>query len=152
MFTLIQKTRIGSTVALGVWRKGKTLEIKATIAESGTSDPSAAASKNTASPGQPRAPEEVLQTLGIKVRDLSVPERMQGFSGVVVTELAVDGLAAKLIQAGDLIVAVNTKRIGGVSEFFLHLAASASVQDTQIQLIRKGQLLRVTVPALPRME
>ncbi|MCX6867331.1 MAG: PDZ domain-containing protein [Verrucomicrobia bacterium] len=93
-----------------------------------------------------------MQALGIEVRDLSVPERMQGFRGVVVTRLAANGLAAKLIRAGDLIVAVNSTRIGGVNEFFLHLAASASVQDTQIQLIREGQALRVTVPALPRME
>jgi hypothetical protein len=37
-----------------------------------------------------------------------------------------------------------------VNEFFLHLAASAAVQDTTLQLIRAGKLLRVTLPALPR--
>jgi len=39
LFTLVQKTRIGSAVTLGVWRKGQTLEIKATIAESGATNP-----------------------------------------------------------------------------------------------------------------
>jgi Do/DeqQ family serine protease len=152
LFTLVQKTRIGSTVTLGVWRKGQTVELKATITESGATNPAAPSAKNSAGQGNTRDPEEVLQTLGIEVRDLSVPERMQGFRGVVVTRLAANGLAAKLIHAGDLIVAVNTTRIGGVNEFFLHLAASASVQDTHIHLIREGQALRVTVPALPRME
>ena len=152
LIALLQKTQIGSTVTLAVWRKGQTLEIKATIAESGASDPSTPPTKDTTSHGQPRDPEEVLQALGIQCRDLSVPERLQGFRGVVVTGLAANGLAAKLIQAGDLIVAVNNTRIGGVNEFFLHLAASASVQDTQIQLIREGKVLRVTLPALPRME
>lgn len=152
LFTLVQKTQIGSTVTLGVWRKGQNLELKATIAESGATNPAAPSAKNSAGQGNTRDPEEVLQTLGIEVRDLSVPERMQGFRGVVVTRLAANGLAAKLIHAGDLIVAVNTTRIGGVNEFFLHLAASASVQDTHMHLIREGQALRVTVPALPRME
>jgi S1-C subfamily serine protease len=79
-----------------------------------------------------------------------VPERLQGFRGVVVTGLAADGLAAGQVQAGDLILAVNTAQIGGANEFFLHLAASAAVQDTSLQLMREGKFLRVTVPALSR--
>ena len=152
LFAIIQTTRIGETVTLGVWRKGQMLELKATIAESGAAGPSAKAPEGAAPHGHARDPEEVLQAIGIDVRDLSVPERLQGFRGVVVTGLTNTGLAAGLVQAGDLILAVNNARISGANEFFLQLAASAAVQETTLQLIRDGQALRVTLPVLPRPE
>jgi Do/DeqQ family serine protease len=152
LFTLVQATRVGDAVTLGVWRKGESLEIKATITESGVTGPSTKLPESAPSQGRTRDPEEVLQALGIEVRDLSVPERMRGFRGVAVTALAANGLAAGQLQAGDLIIAVNNARITGASEFFLHLAASAAVQDTALILIREGKSLRVTLPAIPRRE
>lgn len=149
LFALVQSTRIGETVTLGVWRKGQALELKATITESGASGQT---TKLPAEQGRPRDPEEILQALGVEVRDLSVPERMRGFRGVVVTGLTDNGLAAGQLQTGDLIVAVNNARITGASEFFLHLAASAAVQDTALILIREGKSMRVTLPALPHRE
>jgi S1-C subfamily serine protease len=86
------------------------------------------------------------------VRDLSVPERMRGLRGVVVTGISANGLAAGKLLAGDLIIAVQNSPISGASEFFLHLAASAAVQETAIQLLRDGQSMRVTLPAMPRRE
>ena len=151
LFSLVQSTRVGDTATLGVWRDGKTLELKATITESGAS----AAAKPpapTASQGRMRDPEEILQSLGIEVRDLSVPERMRGFRGVVVTALSANGLAASLLKPGDLIIAVNNSRISGASEFFQHLAASAAVQDTALLILRDGETQRVTLPALPRKD
>jgi Do/DeqQ family serine protease len=150
LFTLIQTTRIGEAVALGVWRKGQTLEIKATIAESEASKPNSLSAETASAQNAPGNPEDILQALGIEVRDLSVPERLQGFSGVVVTGLTAKALAIGRVQAGDLIVAVNGARTSGANEFFLQLAASAAVQDTRLQLIREGQSLRVTLPAVTR--
>ena len=152
LFTLVQATRIGEEVALQVWRKGELLELKAVIAESGAASAAARLPESAAEQGRTRDPEEILQALGIEVRDLSVPERMRGFRGVVVTGIAADGLATGLLQAGDLIIAVNNSRISGASEFFLHLAASAAVQDTTLHLLRDGKTLRATVPAMPRRE
>ena len=150
LFARIQTTHIGAAVTLGVWRNGKTLELKATIAESGAAEATAKQQPaGAATPGRARDPEAVLQLLGIDVRDLAVAERLQGFRGVVVTGVAATGHAAALIQAGDLILAVNNARVGSANEFFLHLAASAAVQDTRLQLIRDGQALLVTLPALP---
>lgn len=77
---------------------------------------------------------------------------MRGLRGVVVTNLAVESLANEHLQQGDLIFAVNNSRISGAGEFFLHLAASAAVQDTNLHLLRDGKTLRLTVPALPRRE
>jgi Do/DeqQ family serine protease len=153
LFKLVQATRVGEAAALGVWRKGRMLELKPVIAESGAAAAATARLPETgADQGRTRDPEEILQSLGIEVRDLSVPERMRGLRGVVVTAVAANGLAADQIQAGDLIIGVNNSRISGASEFFLHLAASAAVQDTTLHLVREGKSLRVTVPALPRRE
>lgn len=151
LFTLVQDTRVGDTVTLGVWRKGREIELKATIAESGDGSASQAP---PADPGQGRTrdPDEVLQAIGIEVRDLSVPERMRGFRGVVVTGLAENALATDRIQPGDLIIAVNNSRISGAREFFLHLAASAAVQDTTLLVIRDGKTVRLSLPALPRRD
>jgi serine protease Do len=146
---LVQRTRIGQTVKLGVWRKGEEIELRASISESGGAAPPV-----TTQGGQGRTidPAEVLQLVGIQARDLSTHERMSGFRGVVVTGVATDGSAHPHIKAGDLVIAVNNSQIGNANEFFLHLAASAAVQATSIHLIREGGPTRVTLPALPRRE
>ena len=149
-FGQIQATGIGDAVKLGVWRAGRMIELKATITESGAATANAPTPADPNTPEGARDPEEVLQTLGIEVRDLSVPERLRGFRGVVVTGLTAKGLAAGVVQAGDLILAVNQVRVGDASEFFLRLAASVAVQDTTLQLIRDGKSLQVTLPTLPR--
>ena len=55
--------------------------------------------------GRTRDPEEILQALGIEVRDLSVPERMRGFRGVVVTVARRERPRRRQnLKPGDLIV------------------------------------------------
>jgi serine protease Do len=102
--------------------------------------------------GRYRDPEEILQAMGIEVRDVVVAERLRGLRGVVVTGVAENGLAAGKVQAGDLIIFVNNARISGAGDFFNYLAASAAVQDTALVVFREGKSLRVTLPALPRRE
>ena len=153
LFALVQRTRIGDVIMLDVWRKGEVVKLKATITESGVSNtPPTQAPANPGLQGRTRDPEAILQALGIEVRDLSVPERMRGFRGVVVTGLGEHALARELVKAGDLILAVNNSRIGSAPEFFLNLAASAAVQDTTLSLVREGKPQRVNLPALPRQE
>ena len=151
-FRLVQNTHVGDSVNLGVWRDGKTLELKAVIAESGASEPVAALKPDAKGQGQTRDAQEILQALGIEARDLSVPERMQGYRGVVITALNSNGLAAGKLQSGDLVMAINNSRINGANEFFLNLAASAAVQDTTLLVVRSDKILRVTVPAIPRRQ
>jgi Do/DeqQ family serine protease len=146
----IQTTHIGTAVTLGVWRDGQTLELKATIAESGAVESSPGVAPPAITQARPLDAEEVLQVLGIEVRDLAVTERLQGFRGVVVTGVAATGHAAGRLQAGDMVFAVNNTRVGSANEFFLHLATSAAAQETRLQLIRDGQTLAVTLPTLPR--
>ena len=146
-FDLVQKSAVGNTVSLEVWRKGTMIQLRAVIAESG-----AAATPPQTPQGRIRDPEEILQALGIEVRDLSVPERMRGYRGVVVTSIAGETLAAGVLQPGDLVVAVNNSRVHSANEFFLHLAASAALQDTSLQIVRNGRSSQVTLPAVPRVQ
>jgi len=152
LFSMVQRARVGTSVGLEIWREGEFLELKATIAESGGASSAPQTPLNPGAQGRTRDSEEVLQALGIQVRDLSVPERMRGFRGVVVTGLTESALAGDLVQPGDLILAVNNSRVGSATEFFLTLATSAVVQDTTLHLIREGQAMRVNLPALPREE
>jgi serine protease Do len=151
LFTLVQNTHVGDAVTLKVWRKGALLELRAIITESGASavtrPPEVAID-----PGRAGDPEEILHKLGIEVRDLSVPERMRGLRGVVVTSISSTGPASGKLHPGDLIIAVQNSPINSAGEFFLHLAASAAVQETAIHLLRDGQSMRVTIPALPDRE
>ena len=152
LIALVQRAKVGQSITMDVWRKGESMTLKATIAESGLAQslvlPPAAETRQ----GRTRNPDEILQALGIQVRDLSVQERQRGFRGVLVTGLTDKSLAAGQIQAGDLILAVNNSPLNNASEFFLYLAASAAVQDTTLQLVRNGQVVRVNLPALTRQE
>jgi S1-C subfamily serine protease len=149
LFSRIQRTRVGEVITLDVWRKGEVLQVKATIAESGESGASTQSAADPAGHGGSQDAEEILRELGIEVRDLSVPERLHGYRGVVVTGVADSGVAAGRLKVGDLIIAVNNARITGASEFFLRLAASAAARDTDLYLIRDEQALRINLPALP---
>lgn len=149
LIALVQRTRVGQEVPIVIWRKGQTLTLKAIIAESGAAKP---ANPQKIAQGRTRDPDSVLQALGIEVRDLGVQERLRGFRGVVVTGLAPNALASEKVLPGDLIFGVNGARVGSATEFFLHLAASAAVQSTALQLLRDGKETRVDLPALPRQE
>ena len=152
LFSLVQRAKVGDVISLDVWRKGEPLKLRATITESGTGSAGPQVPANPGSQGRTHDPEQILQVLGIQVRDLAVPERMRGLRGVVVTAVAEGGLAATQVKPGDLVLAVNNSRISGASEFFLHLAASAAVQNTGLHLVREGKILSVSLPAIPRQE
>jgi Do/DeqQ family serine protease len=151
LFSIVQRTKVGTAISLDVWRKGKPVQLKAIITESGIST-SKMPSTTPSAQGRTHEPEEVLQALGIQVRELSLPERLSGYRGAVASGVTPNGLAGALVKTGDLIIAVNNTRFDGVREFFLHLAASAAVQDTSLQLIREGKIISVNLPAIPRKE
>lgn len=150
LFTLVQGTSSGEEAVLKVWREGRETELKAVIAESGDVSPGARMLDGGSDQADSREPEEVLQALGIDVRDLSVPERMRGLRGVVITNISADGLAERFLQPEDLVFGVNNTQISSAREFFMMLAASAAVQDTSLQLVRDGRALAVTLPAMQR--
>ena len=144
LFSMVQDSRVGAAVELAIWRKGELLKLNAIITESGMGS----STESAPALSQGRDPEELLRKVGVDVRDVSVHERMRGLRGVVVTQVASGAQATGLLKPGDLIIAINQTRMNGASEFFLRLAASISMRDTQIHLFRDGKPMTVTLKAL----
>jgi serine protease Do len=150
LVTLVQRTRIGRRVPLTVTREGKQVNLEATIAES---QPEVEPAEQAPSQSKTRDAAEVLEAVGVQVRDLSPQERQViGVSGVVVEQVSDTGLAYGRLKPGDLITSVNRNEIRNSSDFRGHLAASAGVQPTTIAFYREGRFSRADLPAVPRKE
>lgn len=142
LFTRVQRTKVGETVKLGIWREGEELELEAVIAEA---RPDTDSRRSTAEDGPRRSREEVLETVGVVVRDAAVNHRRR----VVVAEIRPDSLADGKLQSGDIIVTLNRVPVVSSRDFYLQLAASASAQTTQLQILRSGDNLRIDLPPVP---
>lgn len=152
LLTLLQRAKVGSAIDLEIWRGGEEMKISATIEEAGSATVTPPPATDPSGQGQTREPAEVLNAIGIQVRDLLVAERAQGFAGVVVTGVTEAGLGKSKVVPGDLIITVNNSRIQDSRQFSLILGASAAVQDTSLDIFRNGKVVRVFIPALPRKE
>ncbi len=144
IISLVQRSEIDEVVKLQVWRKNEILNLKATIRESVSIQ---------SNKSQPQAIDGeinlgIINTVGIKVRNLSGIEARRGFGGVVTTMITPNTLSSGLIEPGDLIIALNNTQITNINEFYLQLAASVPLQETIIHLIREGKPLRVVLPKL----
>jgi serine protease Do len=143
---LVQRTRIGRKISLIVNRGGQQIELEPVITES-LPEAEAAASQ-----GKTRDTAEVLNAIGLDVRELSSQERALGVPGVVVVSVKSGGLAGDRLQPGDLIMAVNQNAVRNAWEFFQYLSSSAAVQPTMLHFIRGGKINRAELPMVPRKE
>jgi len=154
LITLVQRTRIGRKVPITVTREGKQLNLEATIAES-QPEVENAQQQQQQSPqqGKTRNDAEVLEAVGVVVRDLTQQERrLLGVNGVVVDRVSGNGLAFDRLKPGDLVTSVNRNDVRNSFEFYRQLAAAASVQGTTIAYYRDGKFSRIDLPAVPRKE
>ena len=148
LINLVQRTKVGRKVPLRVWRNGIELKMEATITESRAE----AAEVPMMLQGRTRDMQETLQAIGLQVSELPHQQRIPGYSGVLAVAVSPDGLAAKRIFPGDLILGVNESRVSDATEFYQYLSASAAVQATSLYLLRQGTELKVDLPVLPRKE
>lgn len=144
LITFVQRSKIGDEVKIGIWRGGKQLELSTTITEA-TSPP-------IYRPIPEKAPSksnvEILQAVGVEVRQQTPDESIDNVRGVIVTQVLKTGSGAGILLPSDLIVALNNSPISTPNEFYLHLSASAAVQSTSLFIEREGKRLRVSLPAL----
>ncbi|MGJ8643758.1 MAG: trypsin-like peptidase domain-containing protein [Luteolibacter sp.] len=143
LIAMVQRSKIGREVKVAVWRAGETLELIATITEA-TKPPEVIFYPENE---EARDNAEILRSVGVEVRDLLSHEHMNGFRGVVVTSVLPDRLGEGILEEGDLIRALNNSLINSSNEFYLHLAASAGVQATSLNIIRQGKPMLVNLPA-----
>lgn len=141
---LVQRTRAGTPVDLGIWRAGSKQTLRAVIAEAGASGGGAKLPAPVGASAQDQA--KVLSTIGVEARDLTLQERLQGGRGVVITAVAPAGSAANVLQTGDVVIAVNQHPVTTQQEFNQLLATSAAAQPTILWVRRGGQNFRVSIP------
>ena len=104
---VVADTPIGQKVDVEVFRDGKPLTIPVTLA-----------STDSASARQPKSTEPQSGWFGLTVEELPKNMRISGLSGVIVTGVEPDGVAAGAgIQRGDIIVSVNQKRIANLNDY-----------------------------------
>ncbi len=142
--TMIQRTKVGQKVTLEVWRDRQELNFSPLIVD----HDQWRSANEVRQRGRPLADDrEVLRRVGLQVRGLSVLERMRGAEGVYVAEIVGESAAQRLsIQVGDLVQAVNGRRVTDPNDLLARLAASAAVQETKIVLKRGDDLLELVLP------
>lgn len=135
---MVQRTPVGSEVPLKVWRKGEILTLSTVITENLLLEPQ---NVNVSS----AETMQLIHKYGVIVRSFTSEELTRGFSGVVVSEVEPAGMAADVIQANDVIFAVNQRKVRNAEDFYQQLISSMSQLDTQITLIRDRSALLVTL-------
>jgi serine protease Do len=141
LITLIQRTRVGQSVPLTVWRQGQESQLTATTAES-------VAPKTTGTQGKASRSLAALDAFGFQVRELANQEKQQGFQGVVVTAVAAEGTADGRLMVNDLIRGVNGIRVDSVADLNFQLSVSAAAHVTSLVVLRGNTNLRIDLPAL----
>ncbi len=143
LFTLVQRSRVGETVEIEIWRDGQQQTVRATIEEARPEE-AAPEEEGGAEPAVQLSPLEILRRVGLVTR------KSGSGAGVVVEEILPDSISAGKVIVGDRIVGINGTPVVSVADFERQLAASAPAQATALQVLRGGQRRRVTLPSLPR--
>ncbi|PYL47765.1 MAG: hypothetical protein DMF40_07145, partial [Verrucomicrobia bacterium] len=135
----ILKKKIGQTVKLTVWRKGKTIEIPVTTGELPNANTPVS---NEVTPPQQERPEDAGK-LGLQVQDITkeMAERLRlgDAHGVIVTDVADNSIAAAQgIEREDVITEVDGKPVKDVRSFREALTKADPKRGVLFYLDRQG--------------
>ena len=148
LITLVQRSKIGEKVTIGIWREGERKDLTTTITEA-TSPP---IYKEIPRKMPSKVDVETLRSVGVEVRQLTAKESAGKVRGVIVTRVLEGGTGAGNLFPGDLILTLNRFPLSSPAEFYLYLASSAAVQATDLFVLREGKRIRVNLPALSKIE
>ena len=134
---MVGETAVGTNVPLTVWRNGKTVELKVTIAA--MSDEQA----------MPTAGTHATNVLGIQVADISSGKRREldlGDRGGVLVKEVDDGPAAKAgIREGDVLLRIDHKDVRSIAELIKIEERLPRDRPVSVLLQRNGSPLFVAV-------
>lgn len=135
----------GTPVVLQVNRRGKAMEVKATLAEMPAEAPAAAAAER-AEPAEPKG-SSVGKTWGITVQPLSDSERRatRGAGGVKVVSVT-GGAEAVGMRPGDIIIAVGSTDVTDLKQFENALAPLDKKKRLSLTFLRGEWAQFVQVP------
>ena len=118
----------GQIVAVELFREGKPLTLQVTL----VSTDSAAALK-------PKSTSPQSGWFGLTVEEIPKNMRIKGLSGVIVAEVEEEGVAAEAgIQRGDIIVAINQKRVANLNDYGMAMKAAERKGSVAI-LVKRGE-------------
>lgn len=144
LITIIQRARVGNEVELEVWRRNEELKFTALIADYDEWQRSTEQRNRELPLADDR---EILKRVGMRVRDLSVYERMKGGQGVLVVEILTDSASERAgIRIGDQILKVNGRLAVEAGDLLARIAASAGIQETRLSVRRGDTSLEVSIP------
>jgi Do/DeqQ family serine protease len=104
---LVAETPAGKKVEVEIFRDGKTQRLSMALAGS-----------ESAAAAQPKSAETQAGWFGLVVEELPRNMRMRGLTGILVSGVEPDGIAAEGgIQRGDIILSVNQKRVANLAEY-----------------------------------
>ncbi len=145
----IRRTIVGKEIDISVWRGDQIINLKATTGEA---DPFASAKRNIGS-SRITSDRAILAQIGIQVRNTSTQFRLQGIHGVFITKILPGSLAEQLgLEVQDIILDINGSRVRNDQDFYFRLVASAAVQETQIQYLKRGKPFTLSIPQVPRTD
>lgn len=147
LIALIQQSEVGSEATLEIWREGAKHTLTATIGEAGDYDLRLTEAPATKQPNKPNRldPETVMKTIGIDVRNPTAIEKANGIDGVIVNRVLPQSKIRGKILVGDIIRAINGKKVTSRRDFHTRLVASASVQNTDLYIRRGQSHIRITL-------
>ncbi|RQW84920.1 MAG: PDZ domain-containing protein, partial [Geobacter sp.] len=119
---------VGKRVEVKVFREGKDIKLPLIIGSA-----ESAVSKQV----KPEEPQPATW-LGMSVADLPREMRMKGYSGVIITGVDPEGVAAEAgLQQGDIIVSINRKKVANLVEY-ARLVAESTRKGSVVLLVNRG--------------
>lgn len=143
LISMVQRTRIGDTAKVRLWRGGKEIDLSVAVTENTSMESSEQNVAENAKDGS-----TLLSEYGMQVRSFTGIERMRGFRGVLVTEVSGEGPASTVFRENDIIVAVNQTEIQNADDFYSGFAKSVAKSPTQVTLIRDSEVFTIRAPSL----
>ena len=143
--SIVSETKIGSTVNMEVLREGKPMTLRVTVAERPLGD-----GLTGPEPEQPKQEqvegERTDQHLGLGLQPLTQEVRQRlgldsDVSGVVISSVnPASDAAAKGLQPGDVLLAINQKRVSSPNEAAALVdAARKAGRDAVVLLVQRGE-------------
>jgi len=144
LIDLIQQSEVDSKVTMIIWREGAKHTITATVGEADNFSQRILRDKEEKTI-QRLDTQTVLTTIGLIVREPNAREKTLGASGVIIKEILTSSKLRGSLQNGDIVHAINGKAVQSVQDFNARLAASASVQNTELEIRRGPQSFRIRI-------
>lgn len=144
LIALIQQSQVGDKVSMEIWREGAKHTLTATIGEADDFDQELL-SEEEQNARQRLDTETILRAIGIDVRAPTPIEKSNGLRGLVITRISSHSKLRGKLVTGDIIRAVNGRLVTEVRDFYARLAASASVQNTQLTIQRGRTIVELTI-------